>query len=113
MDITTIQEDIIAGKIYAHVESVAPSGMSRRILFYRIVEFKDNEPTIQNITCAIGEISQTIKSGQVKQGTKYIFDYGLKVDGCGMDMVFATLYNCLDEEERKEWQENGQRYRTL
>jgi hypothetical protein len=105
----TIIEDIKAGNIYARIDSVSQSGLSRRILFYRIISDTFNEKSenvkyrIQNITCAIGEMSKTIKSGQYKQKDKIIAESGLLVRGCGMDMIFHTLYNCMPYEEAKEW----------
>ena len=66
-------------KVYARVESVARSGMSRTISFYMI-----EGGELCNITGAIGEV--TGHSRDRLTG-------GLRVRGCGMDMVWHTLYS--------------------
>lgn len=65
-------------KVYARVESVARSGMSRTISFYMI---EDGE--LWNITGAIGEVTGHSRDR---------YTDGLRVRGCGMDMVWHTLY---------------------
>ena len=65
-------------KVYARVESVAKSGMSRTISFYMIEGCE-----LCNITGAIGEV--TGHSRDRRTG-------GLRVRGCGMDMVWHALY---------------------
>jgi hypothetical protein len=104
----SIISSILKGEIYAHVESVSNSGMSRRILFFRIVNPKKGKPFLQRITAEIGWLSQTIKPNEWKQGSKWVNEEGLRVNGCGMDMIWNTLNNCLPYGQ--EW--NGQ-YNTL
>ena len=66
-------------QVYARVESVARSGMFRTISFYMI-----EGGELWNITGAIGEV--TGHSRDRRTG-------GLRVRGCGMDMVWHTLYS--------------------
>jgi hypothetical protein len=114
----SVKQSIINGEIYAHIESVAKSGMSRRILFFRVDMPKDGEnnlyfqiPRIKNITPQIAWLYKSVEVGEYKQGGKWLDESGLKVSGCGMDMVFHTLYRCLDyETEGKQW---NQSYKLL
>ena len=62
------------------VMSVARSGMSRRIRFFVADEGKVWDVT-GYVARAIGE-----------HGENAVNDDGLRVDGCGMDMVFHTVY---------------------
>jgi hypothetical protein len=88
---------IIKGAIIADVVSVSKSGISRRIKFYYI---KDNK--IVRATNAINFL--------LNKGYKYIHNEGLRVSGCGMDMIFHTLYNCIEYKKRDKW---GQNYNIL
>jgi hypothetical protein len=112
----SVRESILKGEVYAHVESVSNSGMSRRILFYRIEsdtyndEAKNINYHIENITCEVAWLTEWIKQGEVKQGGKWISEAGFRVGGCGMDMIFHTLYSALGAEEAKKW---NQKYNTL
>ena len=64
-------------KIYAIVRSVARSGMSRTMSFYMV---EDGE--LINITHVVAEVC----------GYKLNEDnWTIRVRGCGMDMIFATL----------------------
>lgn len=63
--------------IYGIVKSVSSSGMSRRIKFYAI---KDNRPMFLSWS-----ISQLL-------GYKLQDDGTIRVNGVGMDMIFATVY---------------------
>lgn len=66
-------------QVYARVESVAKSGMSRTISFYTI-----EGGELRNITGAIGEVvghSRDRRTG------------GLRVRGSGADMIWRTLYS--------------------
>ena len=65
-------------KVYARVESVARSGMSRTISFYMV-----EDGMLWNITEAIGEVTGHSRDRRTS---------GLRVRGCGMDMVWHTLY---------------------
>lgn len=67
-------------RIYANVTSVARSGMSRTIEFYRIQSGNDGQPWLARIT-------HLVAGAQNYPMT----DNGLKIGGCGMDMVFAAL----------------------
>lgn len=62
--------------VHGIVRSVARSGMSRRIDFYKLT--------------ADGPVYLTGRIAAIK-GTDD-FDGGLRVTGCGMDMIFATVY---------------------
>ena len=62
--------------IVASVKSVAKSGMSRCIAFYMI---ENNH--LMDITPVIAQVL----------GHKLQRDYTIRVKGCGMDMIFATL----------------------
>ena len=65
-------------QVYARVESVSRSGMSRTISFYMI-----EGGELWNITGAIGEVTGLARDRRTG---------GLRVRGCGMDMVWHTLY---------------------
>lgn len=67
-------------KCFAIVKSVSSSGMSRVIHFVAITKNGD----IYNLDNMIHKIT----------GDNFNKDYnGLRVYGCGMDMIFNTLYN--------------------
>ena len=68
--------------LYGIVRSVAPSGMSRRIDFYAI-DPKDSRPIW--LTPVFRDVLG------LKQGTGD--RDGLRVNGCGMDMIFACVYD--------------------
>ena len=72
-------------KVYASVNSVSRSGMSRRIEFYAIMtadELGTEQPDIRRIGWYIHKAT----------GRKYDVDKGgLLVGGCGMDMIFHVL----------------------
>ena len=74
-------------KIYATINSVSRSGMSRRIEFYVIMqadELGTDQPDIRRIGWYIHKAT----------GRKYDADKGgLLVGGCGMDMIFHVLSN--------------------
>lgn len=67
------------GQIAAFVVRVAPSGMSRIIRF----KFVDNKGNIYNIDHIVSQFV----------GTRT--EDGVRVGGCGMDMIFASIYNFL------------------
>lgn len=73
--------------VYTIVNSVAKSGMSRRISLY--VPVCGDTPAIENITWEVAHAF----GEPVKQRGAYVQDAGLWVSGCGMDMCFATVYN--------------------
>lgn len=64
--------------IYAVLEHESRSGMSRTIKFFMV-----NKNGIANITGTVGELT-----GYKRPANKN----GLKIDGCGMDMGFSTVY---------------------
>lgn len=66
-------------KVYAIVNSVSRSGMSRRIEYYVVHE--DEIVRIGYLIARITENSYDINKG------------GLLVGGCGMDMIFSVLSN--------------------
>jgi len=85
---------IIKGAIIADVVSVSKNGLSRRIKFYYI---KNNK--IVRATNAISFL--------LNKGYDYIVnDEGLKVSGAGMDMIFHTLYNCIEYKKRDNLSQN-------
>ena len=96
---------IINGKIYADVVHVSSSGMSRRIKFYLV-----EKNHIVRITHIIAWLATYVDLGEYQQGKKYLTGHGLNVGGCGMDMIFHTLYNCLPYNKAKNWSQN---YNTL
>ena len=63
--------------VHGIVRSVARSGMSRRIDFYKLT--------------AEGPLYLTGYFADVYQTDD--FDGGMRVNGCGMDMIFDTVYN--------------------
>jgi hypothetical protein len=63
--------------VYGIVRSVARSGMSRTIDFYVM---RDNQPMYLT-----GYMSTILKMKRSKEGA-------LKVAGCGMNMIFACVY---------------------
>jgi hypothetical protein len=63
--------------VHGIVRSVARSGMSRRIDFYKLVGSEQIYLT--------GSFAALMETDD--------FDHGLRVNGCGMDMIFATVYN--------------------
>lgn len=65
--------------VYCILRSVSKSGMSRRIDFYVI---KENRPIWITRSMAILSGRNAQDSGK-----------GMRVDGCGMDMGFASVYN--------------------
>lgn len=67
--------------IYGNITHVSASGMSHKIRFY--LAMNDGEKNfIEDITWLI---SRALESP--------MDDRGLKVSGCGMDMIFHTVYN--------------------
>lgn len=65
-------------KIYAIVRGVAKSGMSRRLSFFMI-----EDGALINITHAIAQcLGYTLNERE----------WSFRVSGCGMDMIFDTLY---------------------
>lgn len=66
-------------RVYADVVHVSASGMSRNIKFAAITKKGDYRPLTWYIAKALGYNLQ-------QDGT-------IKVYGCGMDMIFNTLYN--------------------
>lgn len=85
---------IMDGKVYARIEKVSQSGMSRTMAFYL-----PNKNGIETITDEIAELGgyRTNKDGY------------LSVTGCGMDMIFSVLYNAVGK-KRDVW---GQQYKRL
>lgn len=104
-DMQKVQKAILDGKIYANVNSVSRSGMSRRISFYMV----ENDH-IRRVTREVAWLTGWVPVGEHKSRGKYMVDAGLWVGGCGMDMIFHTLYCALSQEQSKEW---NQRYNVL
>ena len=68
--------------VYAKVNRVSASGMSRNIALY-IVDKKEGRPV---------DISYHA-SKALEWGYRDGYDGGVKVSGCGMDMLFHTVYS--------------------
>jgi hypothetical protein len=94
------KEAILEGRMYATVKSVSRSGMSRRIAFYYV----END-YIVNCTAQVGWLTGWVDFQEYKQGKRWLNQEGLYVSGCGMDMVFHTLYSALPYEEAKDWKQ--------
>jgi len=71
--------------VYTKLESVASSGMSRRLSVYIVRPAADNQPArIANITESVAEVcGYTLQKNRA----------GLTVNGCGMDAGFLVVYN--------------------
>ncbi len=65
-------------RIYTVLRKVSASGMSRHISFLIV-----DDGELQSLDWSIGQAL----------GLKMAEPAGLKIDGCGMDMGFATVYN--------------------
>jgi hypothetical protein len=103
-DMDKVKQAILEGKIYANVNSVSRSGMSRRISFYMV-----EDGAISRVTREVAWLTGWVPVGENKSRGKYMVDAGLYVGGCGMDMIFHTLYTALHE-QAKDW---NQHYNTL
>lgn len=104
-DLKKVYKTILKGEIYAIIRSVSRSGMSRRISFYMI-----DKSEIRDITVFIYWLCSHFNIGEYKQGSKYLREEGMRVDGCGMDMIFHVLYTALDYSDAKDW---NQKYKRL
>lgn len=110
-NLNAVYQAILDGEIYATVNSVSKSGTSRRISFYRPgINEKDGRPFISRCTNEIAWLTGWVKPGEFKSYGKYMAEYGLKVGGCGMDMIFHTLYTAVGYPEASNWH---QKYQTL
>lgn len=119
-DMQKVEQAILEGEIYAKIESVSRSGMSRCISFYMIDEnIKDDPSTdegytrdtyIWRVTREVAWLTGWVPVGEHKSRGKWMVDAGLHVDGCGMDMIFHTLYSALPHEKVKMW---NKRYNIL
>lgn len=110
-----VYHNILDGQIYADIKSVSRSGMSRRIAFYTVEPGEKSnpyysKPYISRITNYIAWLTGWIPCGEYKSHGKHMVDDGLHVSGCGMDMIFHTLYSALGHENAKKW---NQQYRNL
>lgn len=84
--------------VYGIVRSVSKSGMSRRIDFYAL---KDNQHVFLTSSMAdLGIGSYSTEAWRRSQG--------MRVDGCGMDMIFACVY----ELGRILWPNGDGKYKT-
>ncbi len=97
--IEKVYKNILKGKIWAKVESVSKSGMTRQIAFYMV-----EKGEIMNVSDFINWLTEYKKPGE------YSKNRTVKASGCGMDMIFHTLYNALDLKDTRKWKQN---YRTL
>ena len=91
------------GKIYAQVNSVSRSGMSRTITLFII-----HKNEIINLNYTIFSNVYADKSN-VREGIA-------RINGYGMDMLFEAtyrLYNFLFDQNRKPYQNNLNRYSQL
>ena len=101
----SVLKTIKQGKTWAMVKNVSKSGMSRNILFYRV-----KQGGIENITPEIAWLRGEVKPGKYTKGRNEFIYHGLNVGGCGMDMIFYTLYSCMPYKQASKWNQN---YRTL
>ena len=111
-----VYQAILEGKIYVQVANVAKSGLSRRLKFYMIEVSDEGKPYISRITSEIAWLRGAAPIGQYSTAKKradqewhelkYFAEEGLKVEGCGMDMVFHTLYCCLEAGHRDGWNQH-------
>lgn len=101
----SVLNSIKNGKIYAKVNKVSSSWMTRYISFYRIYKNR-----IVDITPEIAWIRWDATIWEYKQGANWLIDSGLRVWGCWMDMIFHTLYTCMPYKQARKW---NQRYNTL
>ena len=69
-------------RIIASVRHVSKSGMTRHISFYYITKDKQLKDITHLIACLTGKNFKENYSNNV-----------LVIGGCGMDMIFATLYD--------------------
>ena len=102
---------ILEGRIYARVLAASKSGMSRDIIFMYIKEPQDNAPYLVNCTPYIAWLRGK-ESGvyTYSNGNKEYREDGLRVGGCGMDMIMHTLYSCFPYDIAKDW---NQKYSTI
>ena len=93
-DIETLKKDIRryllkvrrgTAKTYASVKHVSSSGMSRIISYTGVYVEKGRIQEI-NLTWYMNKLGVARLSGNNQP-------YGVRVSGCGMDMIFNTLYN--------------------
>ena len=91
-----IENFILKGKVYAQIESVSRSWMSRKIWFWVVYKW-----TFINI-------SKEINFMYNKKEQNYWEP--VKVGGCGMDMIFHVLYVALWYEKAKTRNQNYKRY---
>ena len=73
--------------VYAIVRSVSASGMSRTMSLFAISSSGDGPTDLYNITYHVARVL-----GKSLRDTRY-GERVIRVDGAGMDMVFATVYN--------------------
>lgn len=78
-------------KVFGIVRTVSRSGMSRTIDFYVFKAAGPDEPGRKHC----GEVDRFYLSGYIATALGYNRDKSgaLKVQGCGQDMIFATIYN--------------------
>lgn len=83
--------------------------------YFVIDEIKESKPQIENVTAHIAWLLGRAPIGQYatlsRDGSynKHFCDTGLTVGGCGMDMIFHTLYSCMVYDEAKHWNQNYRR----
>lgn len=68
--------------VHGIIRSVSRSGMSRRIDFYKLVD--GDRIYLTGLMVDVGIGHQSYKDWQQSRG--------MRVDGCGMDMIFACVY---------------------
>lgn len=96
--------------VFAKVNKVSSSGMSRNIALY-IVDKKEGRPV---------DISYHA-SKALEWGYREGYDGGIKVSGCGMDMLFHTVYSlsyamgygALNQSHDETIKTTGLKYRQL
>jgi len=88
-DVLQYIEAIKEGRVIVSIVSVSKSGMSRKMKFLAYQKHKDNDTGYYRQFNSMFEVL----------GWK-IKDYCLKVDGCGMDMVFHVNYSVMHNFKR-------------
>lgn len=85
------------GKVYAIIRSVSKSGMSRTMSF---VGIKPGDPDMWHLTHRVAQ-SLSKKTVRVRGSD------AVRVNGCGMDMCFYTVYTAFGMEVAKDHSKYG------
>jgi hypothetical protein len=75
-------------RLMCNIESVSSSGMRRTMSFF---EMRKNPYSNEYMVTPFFNLFDALGYKESKNGRSYI------IDGCGMDMIFATHYNIINE----------------